>query len=151
MTDIDTNKLQTVIEANYRARGMTKREIERLVEIYPRENATKEEKENYKTTLSNIENDVAFRRDTKRVCMGLLSAITSLTSLCIAKAAHTCNSPKTMYTCMGLFILAGLYSYSRFSRIGETLKNEDKRVRKAELKAFKKLQKETKQTVLGYF
>ena len=123
MTDIDTNKLQTVIEANYRARGMTKRDIE---------------------------TDVAFRRDTKRVWMGLLSAITSLTSLCIAKAAHTGHSPKTMYTCMGLFILAGLYSYSRFSRIGETLKNEDKRVRKAELKAFKKLQKETKQTVLGY-
>ena len=151
MTDVNTNKLQTIIAANYKARGMTKQEIERLLEIYPQNNATKEQKENFAITLSNIENEVAFRRDTKRVCMGLLSAIVSLTSISIANAAHTCNSPKTMYTCMGLFILAGLYSYSRFSRLGEPLKNEDKRVRKAELKAFKKLQKETKQTILEYF
>jgi hypothetical protein len=135
----------SVIAAGFKARGMTNQEIEKLLKIYPKENATKEQRENFEETLSGVEDSLALRRDTKRISLGFLSGLISLSSISVASAAHTCSSPKTMYTCIGLTILSGLYAYSRFTRIGLPLKNEYKRVHKAELKALKKLIKEKTQ------
>ena len=132
----------SVIAAGYKARGMTKEEIQQLLKIHPKENATKEQKENYLEMLSETTDKVLFRHDTRRAGCGIISGAIALSLLSIAKAAHTFSSPKTMYTCIGLSILAGLYSYSRFSRIGFPIKNEEKRIQKAKLKAFNKLQKE---------
>ncbi len=142
MTKTISDKSLAIIKATYKAKGMTKQEIDQLMNSYPKEESTKEYKELYKKKLSEIEDAVALRHDIRRVTSSALSALVSLSSLSIAKAAHTCTSPKTMCTCFGLFILAGLYSYSRFSRIGHPSKNEDKRIQKAVTKALNKLQKE---------
>ena len=129
----------SVIAAGFKAKGMTKQEITELLKHYPSKNSPKEDAQIFNEKLCETEENVAFRRDTKRATIGVLSALTSLSLLSISKAAHTCVSPKTMYTCIGLSILFGLYSYSRFNRIGEPLRNEEKRIQKAELKAAQKL------------
>lgn len=131
----------SVIAAGFKARGMTKQEITDLLRYYPQKDSLKEHIGIFHEKLCETEEAVAVRRDTKRVALGIFSALASLSCLSFAKAAHTCTSPKTMYTCIGLSILFGLYSYSRFNRIGEPLKGEEKRVQKAELKALKKLLK----------
>lgn len=141
---METTSLQkdpSVIAAGYKAHGMTQREIEELLKYYPKENTLKESTQIFNEKLCETEEAVALRRDTKRVGLGIFSALASLSLFSIAKAAHTCDSPKTMYTAAGLCILFGLYSYSRFVRIGEPLKNEEKRIQKAELKALEKLAK----------
>ena len=124
--------------AGYKAMGFTGPERKRLLDLYPSKEATKEQRDKYAETFSNTLARASDRHDSKQVAQGLLSGFLALSFFSVAKAAHTCHSPKTMWTCLGISILGALYCYSGFKKVGISAEEMERKQQKAEKKAIKK-------------
>ena len=124
--------------AGYKAMGFTGPERKRLLDLYPSKEATKEQRDKYAETLSNTLARASDRHDSKQVTQGLLSGFLALSFFSVAKAAHTCHSPKTMWTCLGISILGALYCYSGFKKVGISAEEMERKQQKAEKKAAKR-------------
>ena len=134
---------KSVVVAGYKAMGMTKKEIENLMRIYPSENSSpdvlKQQKQKYGEVLERTMIDVVSRHDTKSVMYSVAYAVSALSFLSCVKSAHTCGSPKMMLGFLTLSSACALFSYLQYKKMGIWPGNGAKKIIKSRQKAIEKL------------
>ena len=135
---------KSVVFAGYKAMGMTKREIEKLLNIYPSDitcssKMMQQQREKYEEALVKTMINVASRQDVRSVMHGLGFGVSALFFLSCSKSAYTCGSPKMILGFLALSSACVLFSYLQYKKLGIWPASRAKKIEKARQKAIKKL------------